>query len=413
MNVLFLTMSRVTDVDSHGIYEDLIRELARNGHRVCIVSPTERRFGKDTYIIENKDAADWHKSITILKVKTGNLQKTNLLEKGISTILVESQFKAAIKKYFNDIKFDLVLYSTPPITLLGVIEYVKKRDNAVTYLMLKDIFPQNAVDIGMLSKSGIKGIIYLYFRRQEKQLYAASDRIGCMSPANVDYLIKHNAELNADKIEVCPNCFEVDNFSFSEEEKRSLREKYSIPLDKKIFVYGGNIGRPQGIPFIIECLKAEKNNKDVFFFIVGDGTEYGKLEAFINEEKTENAMLIKKLPKKDFDSMLYACDAGLIFLDYRFTIPNFPSRLLSYIQASLPVIAAVDSNTDVGKIIAEGGFGFSCESNNAENFLETVKKALSSDLKSMGEKGREYLINNYTSEHCYNIIESAYRKLRR
>lgn len=72
--------------------------------------------------------------------------------------MLESQFKSALKKYFRDVKFDLILYSTPPITFNNVIKYAKKKsDNkALTYLLLKDIFPQNAVDLGMISKTGVK-----------------------------------------------------------------------------------------------------------------------------------------------------------------------------------------------------------------------------------------------------------------
>ena len=62
------------------------------------------------------------------------------------------------------------MYSTPPITFCRAVDYVKKRDNAQTYLLLKDIFPQNAVDIGMMSKQGIKGILYKFFREKEKRL---------------------------------------------------------------------------------------------------------------------------------------------------------------------------------------------------------------------------------------------------
>ena len=65
----------------------------------------------------------------------------------------------ALKKYFPDVRFDLVLYSRTPITLVGVVEYIKKRDHAKTFLLLKDIFPQNAVDLGMLQKDGLRGVL--------------------------------------------------------------------------------------------------------------------------------------------------------------------------------------------------------------------------------------------------------------
>ena len=57
-----------------------------------------------------------------------------------------------------------------------------------------------------MSKSGIKSILYHYFRKKEKKLYQISDYIGCMSKANVEYILKHNPEIKQERVEVCPNC---------------------------------------------------------------------------------------------------------------------------------------------------------------------------------------------------------------
>ena len=225
-----------------------------------------------------------------------------------------------------------------------------------------------------------------------------------MSQANVDYVLKHNPEVTPDKIEICPNAIEIQDVSITEEQRVEIREKYGIPLDKKVFVYGGNLGRPQGIPFIIECLKAQVNNPDAYFLVVGDGTEYSKLEAFFNSVDASNMKLMKRLPKEDYDRMVVACDVGMIFLDHRFTIPNFPSRLLAYMQAQLPVIACTDPNTDVGEVITNGGFGWWCESNDAEGFTRMVDIALNADFETMGQKGFEYLCEHYTVEKAYNTI---------
>lgn len=146
----------------------------------------------------------------------------------------------------------------------GVVEYIKRRDHARTYLLLKDIFPQNAVDIGILKKSGLKGLIYRYFRAKEKKLYAISDRIGCMSQANVDYLLRQDPELDPAKVELCPNSVEPLERTITAERRRELREKYGIPQDKTVFLYGGNLGRPQGVPFIMDCLRACRNRQDCF-----------------------------------------------------------------------------------------------------------------------------------------------------
>lgn len=396
MNILFLTIGSIESVKAHALYPDLIRELASNGHTVHVVSALEKRHNESTRLVKTDGIYD-------LKVKIGNLTKCGIIEKGISTLMITRKYKAAIKKYFPDVRFDLVLYSTPPITLAGVVEYIKHRDNAKTYLLLKDIFPQNAVDIGMLRKSGLKGIIYKYFRRKEKMLYRLSDRIGCMSQANVDYILEHNPEVPADIVEVCPNSIEVLDFSPTDAERLAMREKYGLPADKKIFVYGGNLGKPQGIPFIIECLKASVN-VDAFFLIIGDGTEFGKLKEYIENEKPSNVMLLKRIPKDDYDRMIHACDIGLIFLDHRFTIPNFPSRLLSYMQARLPVLACTDVNTDIGSVITEGRFGWWCESNDANGFADMVEKIINSNTEEFEKNSWDYLNSNYDIEKAYMTI---------
>ena len=228
--------------------------------------------------------------------------------------------------------------------------------------------------------------------------------IGCMSEANVDYVLKHNQEISADKVEVCPNSIEIQDMSISRAEREEIRNKYGIPLDKKAFIYGGNLGRPQGIPFVIDCLRASKKYEKALFLIVGAGTEYSKLESFVADENPENVKLFKYLPKEDYDRLVAACDVGLIFLDHRFTIPNFPSRLLAYMQAGLPVLAATDPNTDIGKVIVEGGFGWWCESNAADIFVQKIDEILRADLQTFGVKAKEYLLENYTVQKGYNII---------
>lgn len=396
MNVLFLTLLSFDSIQERNIYTDLLREFVKNGHNVFSISPVEKRQNQKTHIIREDNAV-------ILRLQIGNTQKTNIIEKGISTVLIEPTFKKAIKNYFSDVKFDLVLYSTPPITLVSAIEYVKKRDNAKTYLLLKDIFPQNAVDIGMMSKTGFKGFIYKHFRKQEKKLYSISDRIGCMSQANVDYVIKHNPEVDPRIVEVCPNSIEPIDRSVDQLTRNRIREKYGIPQDKTVFVYGGNLGKPQGIPFVIDFLKECESIKDAFFLIVGDGTEFHLINDYVEKDKPNNVKLMQRLPKEDYDTMVGACDVGLIFLDHRFTIPNFPSRLLAYMQAKIPVLAVTDPNTDIGDVIVNGDFGWWCESNDSTRFYSTIVSLLKSEFPSKSIEF-DYLMNHFHSSISYNII---------
>lgn len=407
MNIIFLTLFRFTDIEERKIYPDLMRKFRDEGHNVYIVTPCERRLGLQTSLVKSK-------GVHILNVKTLNVQKTNIVEKGIGTLLIESQFKSAIKKYLGDVKFDLITYSTPPITFTNVVKYLKRENpQAISYLQLKDIFPQNAVDIGMMKTAGVKGLLYKFFRNKEKALYEVSDYIGCMSPANVQFLLKHNPEIDASRVEVAPNSIDLAYGlklnSLEDEGKQkaariSIRKKYDLPIDKPVFIYGGNLGKPQGIPYLIECLDANKKRTDCYFVVVGTGTEYPRLEEWYHQNVNLNVKVMQGLPKADYDLLVKHCDVGMIFLDHRFTIPNYPSRLLSYLENKMPVLCATDVNTDIGKIAEENGYGYWCESVKPEDFTALVDKMLASDRKAMGERGYEFLKNNYLVEHTYNAI---------
>lgn len=398
MNVLYLTMSSgLRNIEANGIYTDLMRKFRDEGHEVYIIYPKERKLGEPTELTT-------HNHVHALGVKTLNVTKTNVIEKGIGQLLLESQFMSALKRYFADVKFDLILYSTPPITFTKVIKYAKKRNpKAMSYLMLKDIFPQNAVDLGMLSKKGIKGVLYRSFRNKEKELYKVSDYIGCMSPANVKYVLEHNPEVNPAVVEIAPNSYALPK-EIAKTDVVSVRKKYGLPIDKPIFIYGGNMGKPQGIPFLIECMDAVEGREDCHFVVVGDGTEYSKLDAWVKEVKPKSVSVFRKLPKADYDALASACDVGLIFLDYRFTIPNYPSRLLPYLMERKPIIAATDPNCDTGILAEENGYGFYCPSNSVNGFVEAVNRMLASDIKQMGENGYQFYLNNYTVEHTYQAI---------
>lgn len=402
MNILFLTIGRLASIEAHSIYADLLRCFRDHGHEIYTITPYEKKTGKKTELIHEKGAH-------ILHIETGDVTgASNLISKGLAQMSLEPTYIMVIKKYFSDVKFDLVMYSTPPITFSKAVDFVKKRDGAKSYLLLKDIFPQNAVDLGMMTKDGAKGLIYKYFRAKEKKLYALSDYIGCMSEANVKYVIDHNPEVDPTKVEVCPNSVEVIDQSIDEETRKQIRAKYGIPQEKIVFIYGGNLGKPQGIPFLIECLKKASSIKEAFFLIIGSGNDYGKLEAYMKQEKPINVKLLSLLPKEDYDGMVGACDIGLIFLDHRFTIPNFPSRLLAYMQAKLPVLAVTDPNTDIGEVITDGGFGWWCESDDSGAFVSKVEGIIESDLNLTSEIEYKYLLDNYTTEGSYNRIMSHF-----
>lgn len=412
MKILFLSLIDFDSLSEKGIYTELLTELWQMGHDIYAVSPFERRSGKKEQLICKEER------IFILKTAIGNTQKTGLIEKGISTITIEPLLIRALRRYFGTVSFDLILYATPPITFENVIRYMKRKNKkAQTYLMLKDIFPQNAVDLGMFSK---EGLLYQYFRRKEKRLYEISDTIGCMSPENCRYLLRHNPQVRKKRIEVCPNSVRWDCKAYEKKEEKTadvrelvnraeqeslrkrIREAYGLPMDRFILLYGGNLGKPQDIPFILQCLKDNRERKDCFFLICGNGTEYEKLKLYyesVKENENCNFKLMRELPKEEYKQLTKSCDAGLIFLDHRFTIPNFPSRVLSYMEAGIPILAATDRHTDIKDMILRKKLGDWCESTDPEHFTRMLDRMLSEpeQLKQYGENAKAYLKKHFTT----------------
>lgn len=394
MNVLFLTMNPFTGIDMHNIYSDLMQEFIAHGHRPYIVTPREKKLGEKTELVE-------YDTYSILKVQIGNTSGVGLIEKGISTVTLSGKYYRAVKKHLGNLEFGLMLYSTPPITLATPVKKLKKLFGCPTYLMLKDIFPQNAVDLGMFSASSP---ICKYFAGKERMLYAQSDRIGCMSAANVEFLKKNHPQIPAEKIGICPNGIIPSSPVDRTEEKKALRETYGIPADAVIYLYGGNLGKPQAIPHLVECLRQNQNMQDRYFIICGSGSEFGILESYVQAEQPKNVKLIKFLPKAEYDTLVRGCDVGLIFLDHRFTIPNYPSRVLSYMEYAMPVIACTDKNTDVGTDARDHGYGLWCESKDPADFTACVDEMNRADRDAMGAAARSYLEEHFTAQRCYQII---------
>lgn len=400
MNILYVASIFPTEQEGGNLYTDLAKELSIK-HKVTVLVAE----GKNT--IENTQFKK-EMGVDVLRVKIGNMYGVSFIEKGISIITMQSKMKKAIKKYLNDKKYDLILFMAPPVTFESVIRFAMRKYNAKSYLMQKDIFPQNSIDIGIMSK---KNPIYYYFRYKEKKMYNIASIIGCMSEGNIKYILEHNKYLNKEKLELFPNTIKVKKIR---REQIDIRKKYGIENDKILAMYGGNFGRPQGVDFIIQILKEYKNDNRVVFFFSGKGTEKEKLFDFVKKENITNVITQDYIQREDYEKILKETDIGFIFLDYRFTIPNTPSRILPYFEYSIPVMAATDKNTDYKEILVnDAKAGLWCESNNIEEFKRQFEILLDNPdkRKKMGTNGRKYLEKNWTVEQSVKILEKAYNRL--
>ena len=392
MNILYITLSEPR-LSERGIYSDLVRALQSSGHRMTIVYAASPRKQKETELTEEN-------GVSILKVVVGENFDVGLLRKGINTLMMEPKLKAAIKRFLPEALFDVCIYATPPVTFAGVVSYCKKKYGLTTFLMLKDIFPQNAVDIGLFPEGSF---IHRFFKRKEKKLYELSDHIGCMSEGNVQYIKEHEPWLPQGKLFVFPNTIEV----FGDEERISGSGDGTVR-----FVFGGNLGKPQAIGWLISAIGDPRlaGRRDIEFYIIGQGSEKEKVKTAA--DNSSNLHFIEQLPVTEYEKKMKTMDVGLISLDHRFTIPNYPSRILSYMKAGMPVLACTDETTDIRQLVEEQACcGLWCSSEDTDGFVKAVL-TLSEDEKlrrSMGERGRRYLEEHFTVERSVELLEQRIR----
>lgn len=397
-SILYVCPSFAIDTPGDFIY-DLIKEFTDNGHILTVIIPTERRNKEKTHI-------EIYSGYRVVKIWTLNYRgKVNLLEKGFSTLLMGYLVRKALRKFCKKDVFALSIFQTLPITYRPAIRYLKSKKSFI-YLLHKDIFPQSAIDLGIFSSQSFS---YRLFRLIEKRLYSICDMIGVMTEKNASYILEQNPELNKSKVEVCPNAllpFQENCIRKMKLEQKKIREKYDIPHDKVVFVYGGNISRAQGISFIEQVVKNIDSIENTFLLFIGSGNEFVRLKSIIEINNVSNAMIINFLSKAEYDQLVSACDVGLVFLDYRFTIANIPSRTLAYINLGLPVVAATDNFTDYRDIIEENKIGLWSPSNDIGKFLSNIDYLSKNPERIIeyGSNARTYLHSAANVKIPYNII---------
>jgi len=403
-NILMIS-SEYPDVSkSSNIYTDLAEALKINGYTVTVAITEESKSIENTQIFNENE-------IDVLRVKVGNIYNVSLLEKGITFLKSGFLLKKAISRFLKGKHFDLILFMSQPVTIANTVKWAMKKFKCPSYLMMKDIFPQNGVDIGIISK---RSPVYFYFKWQEKKLYKTATTIGCMSEMNRKYLLEHNKYLTEEKMEIFPNTQKINKLN-EKDYTYKLREKYGIPKDVVLAVYGGNLGKPQGVDFFIEVLDRYKNNMHINFLILARGTEKERLYKFIEENKIKNVYKFELLPREDYQKILEECDIGLVFLDKRFTIPNYPSKSLSYFNLEIPIMAALDKNNDFKDMLEETDSGLWAEAGNIEEYEKKLNLLIQDkDLRiRKGNNGRKCLEEKFSVESSVKIINNYFENIKR
>ena len=386
MNILFL-VARYPDEEKNTILEkDLVRVFAEKGHNCFSVSLNERRNNRETYFFKDKN-------VDVLKVKTGNMFNTNKLDKLYTVLTMPKDLKNGILNKFGDKKIDLIVAYTPFMANPKLVNSLKKYFACKALMILWDIFPQNAKDLGLIKNK----MIYNYFKYKENKMFKSFDYIACNSEGNIKYLNENYKFGNDKKLFLSRNC-EYDN-KRQKINKLEVRKKYNLNIEDIILVFGGNMGIPQKLDNILEIAK---QNKQIKFIFLGNGTEKQKL--IENSKGLGNVKFLGPFKREEYEEFIQCCDAGIISLNENYTVPNFPAKVTGYLKVGLPIFASLDRTAynDLGNFIEKNQVGNAVL---AGNFCESNEK-LKNFLNS--EKLQEYKNNTRVVFKKELEIENAY-----
>jgi glycosyltransferase involved in cell wall biosynthesis len=368
-------------MSSAKLIHDLAVEFHKLGHEPVVVAPDETILADSESTCEN--------GINVLRVRSGKIKTASKLVRGFNESRLSEMVWQKGRRYFEDNPCDLIVYYSPTIFFGPLVKRLKALFSCPSYLILRDIFPQWAVDAGVLRQ----GIVYKYFKWKERQNYEAADIIGVQSSANLRYF-QENGLAKKYRLEVLFNWTALTEEGI---QPGGHRERLKLQ-GKVVFFYGGNIGVAQDIDNILRLAKNLREEESAFFLLVGDGSEVPRLKAEIALHGLTNITLHEAVGQREYLSMLSEFDVGLISLDRSLRTQNFPGKMLGYMYHSMPILASINAGNDLKRILEDGQAGLVCINGEDEKFESDARNLLSNaDLRRRtGRNARALLENTFS-----------------
>ena len=370
---------------------ELACELVRRGHFVSVITPSPNL--KTDYRVEKLDG------VNVYRFKSGKIKNIGRVRRAVNETLLPYLAWKSLKDDIAKERHDIVVYYSPTIFWGSLVTKLKKLWDAPSYLVLRDIFPQWAVDRGLIKKDSL---IEKYFRYFEVKNYEAADTIGLMSQKNLEWF-KENVQTDA-SLEVLPNWAAVTPVSSD----GTYRKKLGLE-NRVVFFYGGNIGQAQDMMNIVRLAKRMQKYPEAYFLLVGAGDEVELVKRAVTEEKIENLTLLPPVSQDEFKKMLSEFDIGLFTLHKDHSTHNFPGKLLGYMVQSMPILGSINIGNDLKETVEGAGAGFVTVNGEDDLFFDNARKLLDREKREeMGKKAFALLEKNFSVEAAANkILEKA------
>ncbi len=409
MKILLVTDSYPPEIRSAShLMLELAQELQHRGHQVTVIT---------TWPEYNLDAGEEKKTfneieveggITVIRVKTLPHHNVNYIVRGLAQLIMPLQFLLKLRKY--KIQTEAVVVYSPPLPLALVGSWLKRR-GVRNLLNVQDLFPQNAIDLGILRNP----MQIRFFQALERYAYRTADTVTVHSEGNKKMLLEQNTDI-ASKLKILHNWVDIDHHSVDSDinddaqHKRiqvDFRQKWHIK-QKYIAVFAGVMGPSQYLELILDIADRMNNQTELLFLIVGDGKEKEKLTQLAKDKKLTNVQFEGFISRDVYPDLLNACNIGLVCLSPQNKTPVVPGKILGHMAAGLPVAAFLHTASDGHALIAEAHCGVSANSADLDACVAVLTDLISKadSFEKIGDAGRQYATENFSKQVCVSQLEA-------
>ena len=351
---------------------DLSIEFVRQGHEVVVITPSSVII--NSYLLSEMD------KVQVLILKAPKIKDIGYFRRAIGEYFMPFIMIRHLKRNsLIDNNLDGIITYAPSIFLGPLANMLKKKNKCKNFLILRDIFPQWAVDVGLLSNYGLP---YYFLKRVERYLYSTADIIGVQTPANLKYF-NENVVYRTGRIEVLQNWLAVNKSKTC----HIIIGKTKLK-GRKIFVYAGNMGVAQGLSVFIDLADSLSTQKSIGFLFVGRGNAVVSLRQAVKARGLDNILIYDEIEPQEIHALYQQCDVGIISLDKRHKTHNIPGKFLSYMQSGLPVLAAINSGNDLEHIINSNKVGCVSTNHSVDVLKKLVEEIVENVLSDDGTKNR-------------------------
>lgn len=338
---------------------DLSREFVRQGHQLTVLLPSHEIRG--AWELDTFDGAQ------VLRLKAPKTKDVGYVRRTLGELAMPyAMARNFARSPLSKSKWEGIAWYSPSIFHAPLVTALKRQSGCKGYLVIRDIFPEWALDLGLMKA----GVAYKFFKFIARRQHEVADIIGVQSPGNLSYFEDWEKQKSGRLLEVLPNWL-----SPPANVECSLKIDSTPLAGRKILVYAGNMGVAQGLDIIVELAHRMRARRDIGFLFVGRGSEASRLEARSQDLELDNVIFRSEIDPDEIPALYAHCSAGIVALDPRHKSHNIPGKFLTYMQSGLPTLAIVNRGNDLATLIREEGVGAVCESGNVGE-LETLCSTL-------------------------------------